>query len=145
MAETVRSLFLKARTLLDEYSDDGVLIPESEVIDMQGKSILLCDMAQKELYEKSRADLTIEEPTTLATINDITQVNYKADQAIVYYIAARLAPFENKELVNFFEEKFEQLKRMAVNKATEIPTADVYEFVEAVRTVVDDVVIWDGF
>jgi len=60
MAQTVRQLFLKARTLLDEYSDDGVLIPESEVIDMQGKSILLADMGQKELYRIGKLYNTFE-------------------------------------------------------------------------------------
>lgn len=51
MAETVRSLFLKARSLLDEFTDDGVLIPEDEVIDMQSKAVPLADLAQKELYK----------------------------------------------------------------------------------------------
>jgi hypothetical protein len=60
MAQTVRQLFLKARALLDEYSDDGVLIPESEVIDMQGKSILLADMAQKELFKIGKLYNTFE-------------------------------------------------------------------------------------
>jgi len=60
MAETVRNLFLKARALLDEYSDDGVLIPESEVIDMMGKSILLADMAQKELHKIGKLYNTFE-------------------------------------------------------------------------------------
>jgi len=60
MAETVRNLFLKARVLLDEYSDDGVIIPEAEVIDMQTKSILLCDMAQKELHKIGKLYDTFE-------------------------------------------------------------------------------------
>jgi len=126
LPETVQNLFLKARTLLDEYSDDGVIIPDAEVIDMQGKSILLCDMAHKELYEQSRLDLTKTEPDTLTAITDLTEVNYKADQAIVYYVTARLAPFENKELVVFFEDKYEQLKRKCVNKASETEILDVY-------------------
>jgi len=126
VAETVKNLFLKARTLLDEYSDDGVIIPDAEVIDMQEKSVLLADMAQKELYEQSQLDLTKAEPNTFTTIDSVTEVNYKADQAIVYYIAARLAPFENKELVNFFDDKYEQLKRKCSNKATEVQITDVY-------------------
>lgn len=131
--ETVRNLFLKARTLLDELTDDGVLIPEAEVADMQAKSILLCDMAHKELYEQSRSDLTKEEPNTLTLITDTTEVNYKADQAIVYYIGARLSPFENKELTNFFEDKYEQLKRHCSNKAVEEPIEDVYGINPAVE------------
>lgn len=126
MAETVRNLFLKARTLLDEHTDDGVLIPESEVIDMQSNSVLLADMGHKELYEQSRSDLTKDEPDDITTIDDTTEVNYKADQAIVYYIAARLSPFENKELVAFFESKYEDLRRRCANKATEALITDVY-------------------
>ena len=137
MAETVRNLFLKARALLDEYSDDGVLIPDAEVADMQAKSILLADLAQKELYDQSLSDLTKLEPTTLTLITDTTEVNYKADQAIVYYIAARLAPFENKELVNFFEDKYEQLKRKSVNKAIEVLIEDAYP--------INTGDVWEGF
>jgi hypothetical protein len=51
MPETIKSLFLKARALLDEYTDDGVLIPDDEVADMQSKAVPLADMAQKELYK----------------------------------------------------------------------------------------------
>ena len=60
MAETVRNLFLKARVLLDEYIDDGVIIPEADVIDMQGKSILLADLAQKELHKIGKLYNTFE-------------------------------------------------------------------------------------
>jgi hypothetical protein len=60
MAETVRNLFLKARTLLDEYTDDGVLIPDSEVSDMGAKSVLLADMAQKELHKIGKLYNTFE-------------------------------------------------------------------------------------
>lgn len=60
MSETVRSLFLKSRALLDEYSDDGVLIPEAEVIDMQKKSVLLADLAQKELHKIGKLYNTFE-------------------------------------------------------------------------------------
>ena len=137
MAETVRNLFLKARALLDEYSDDGVIIPEAEVIDMQAKSIPLCDIAQKKLYEQSQLVLTKVEPDTLTLITDTTEVNYKADQAIVYYIAARLAPFENKELVQFFEDEYKELARKCVNKAIEVLIEDAYP--------IDTGDVWEGF
>lgn len=51
MAETVKALFLKARALLNEYTEDGVLIPDAEIIDLQMKAVPLADMAQKELYK----------------------------------------------------------------------------------------------
>lgn len=57
---TVRNLFLKARVLLDEYTDDGVLIPEAEVADMQAKSILLASMAQYELHKIGKLYNTFE-------------------------------------------------------------------------------------
>lgn len=136
MAETVRNLFLKARTLLDELTDDGVLIPEAEVIDMQEKAVYLADMAHKKVYEQSRLDSTKDEPDTLTLITDTTEVNYKADQAIVYYIAARLSPFENKELVNFFEEEHEDWMRKCANKAVEEPITDVYAVVQEDEEVV---------
>lgn len=60
MPETVSNIILKARALLDEYSDEGVLIPESEVIDLQTKSIPLVDMAQKELYKIGKLYKTFE-------------------------------------------------------------------------------------
>lgn len=58
--ETVASIFMKVRALLDEYTDDGVFIPEDEVIDMQRKSIPLVDMAQKELYKIGKLYKTFE-------------------------------------------------------------------------------------
>jgi hypothetical protein len=60
MAETVKSLFMKARALLDEYSDDGSLIPDADVIDLQQKTIPLADMAQKELYKTGKLYKTLE-------------------------------------------------------------------------------------
>ena len=132
MAEKLSDLFLKARALLDEYSDDGEMLHEDEVKDMQLKAIPLADMVHKELYEYCRLDEEQEEPITFTDIDDTTEVNYKADQAIVYYIAARLAPFENKELVTFFESKYEELKRECQNKATPVTIEDVYSVGEVV-------------
>lgn len=124
--ETLSNLFKKARALLNEYTEDGVLIPEDEIIDLQEKAIPLIDMAHKELFESSKADAEQTEPTTLASISDTTEVNYKADQALVYYCAARLAPFKKKELVGFFEDKYEQLKRTCINKASFVDIIDAY-------------------
>ena len=129
MSESAISLFAKVRALLNTYTEDGVQIPEPDYIDMQEKSIPLIDMGHKELYEMARTDLFKEEPNTITTIDDITEVNYKADQAIVYYVAARLAPFKKKELVMFFEEKYEQLKRGCRNKAVAVVITDAYEVI----------------
>ena len=50
MSATVADVFTKARALLDEYTDDGVVLPDAEVVDLQKKSIVFTDMAQKEMY-----------------------------------------------------------------------------------------------
>ena len=38
------------RAIIDEYTDDSVIIPESEVADIEAKAIRFIDMAQKELF-----------------------------------------------------------------------------------------------
>lgn len=50
MATTVQKLLYDVRALLDEYSDDGVVISADEVADINAKGILFVDMAQKELF-----------------------------------------------------------------------------------------------
>ena len=50
MSATVADVFTKVRALLDEHTDDGSVLPEAEVADLQSKSIVFIDMAQKELY-----------------------------------------------------------------------------------------------
>jgi len=134
MAEIIQNLFYKVRALLDEYTDDGVLVAESDVADMQAKSILLADMAHKELYDRALLVSTVTTPTDITLITNTTQVNYKADQAMVYYIAARLAPFENKELVTFFEDKYDELKRKCVNKVEDVAITDAYPTESEVET-----------
>lgn len=57
---TVNDIFLKARALLDEYTDEGSLIPEADVIDLQKKTIEFADMAQKELVSISDLYNTFE-------------------------------------------------------------------------------------
>lgn len=60
MAVTVQELIYKARALLDEYTDDGTIILESEVADIEAKMILFIDMGQKELYRTGRVFETYE-------------------------------------------------------------------------------------
>jgi hypothetical protein len=126
MAESVRNLFDKARALLNTYTEDGVQMPEADYADMMSKAIPLFDMAHSEIYESCRLDETKDEPDTITSINDPTEVNYKANQALVYYCAARLAPFKKKELVQYFEDKYEQLKISCKNKSTFVDITDEY-------------------
>lgn len=126
MADTILNLFLKSRALLDELTDDGVLILDSEVADMQSKYILHIDTGHKELYEMAKLEAAPDEPVTITLISHTTAVNYKADQALTYYGASLLAHFENKELVAPFRDKFESLMRKCGNKAVEVAITDVY-------------------
>lgn len=57
---TVRDIYLKVRALIDDYTEEGVLIPEQELIDLQQKCIPITDMAQKELYKIGKLYKTFE-------------------------------------------------------------------------------------
>lgn len=50
MATTVQKIMFDVRALLDEYSDDGVVIGAAEVADINAKGVRFVDMAQKELF-----------------------------------------------------------------------------------------------
>lgn len=54
MSTTAQDIFYDVRTLLDEYSDEGIVTPDADVADLQAKSIRLIDMAQKELYKSGK-------------------------------------------------------------------------------------------
>jgi len=47
---TVEKVLLDARALLDEFTDDGVLLAQSEVADIEARGIRFADMAQKEMF-----------------------------------------------------------------------------------------------
>lgn len=57
---TANDIFKKVRILLDEYTEDGIEIPEADVIDLQKKTILLIDMAQRELFKENKNYKTFE-------------------------------------------------------------------------------------
>lgn len=125
-AETVRDLFSKARALLNVYTEDGIPKPEDDYIDLLEKAIPLIDIAHKDIYEIARLDSTKDEPNTITDIDDPTEVNYKGNQALVYYCAARLAPFKKKELVQYFEDEWLRLRARCVNKIIPEDIEDVY-------------------
>lgn len=58
MAITMQSILYKARALLDEYTDEGVITPSADVADIEAKAILFADMAQKELYQTAKFEKT---------------------------------------------------------------------------------------
>lgn len=50
MAVTAQEIFLDVRALLDEYTDDGIMLPDADVADLQAKSLRFIDLGQKHLY-----------------------------------------------------------------------------------------------
>lgn len=60
MSTTVEQVILKARALLDVYTDEGIEIPADDVADIEAKMILFVDMGQKELYKTGQLYNTLE-------------------------------------------------------------------------------------
>lgn len=48
---TVQDLIYDVRALLNEYTDDGVIIAEEDIIDIQEKAIRFVNMGQRQLYK----------------------------------------------------------------------------------------------
>ena len=67
-------------------------------------------------------------PTTITSIAQILEVDDITANAITYYVAAKLAPEENKQLTNFFEGKYNELKLESFYRmpSTEQSIIDVY-------------------
>lgn len=67
-------------------------------------------------------------PTTITSLTQTLEIDDTTVNAITYYVAAKLAPFLNKELVNFFEGKFNELKMESFIKmpSSEQAIVDVY-------------------
>jgi hypothetical protein len=81
MPIAMQDIFNKALALLDNYTEDGVVVSQDEVIDMQIKSILFADMAQKELYALGRMEKQFSfsqkpTPNLLGNISNFEQVDY---------------------------------------------------------------------
>lgn len=57
---TANDIFKRVRVLLDEWTDEGTIIPEADVVDLKEKVVLLIDMAQKELFKENRNYKTFE-------------------------------------------------------------------------------------
>lgn len=54
MSTTVQDIIYKARALIDEYTEEGIIIGAGEVADIEAKMILFIDSGQKELYREGR-------------------------------------------------------------------------------------------
>lgn len=60
MAVIVQDLYYKLLGLLDQYTEDGVITAEEDVIDVQKKFIIFADQAQKELWKYNKITKQIE-------------------------------------------------------------------------------------
>lgn len=99
MPITMNSIFNKARALLDEYTEEGVLTPESDVIDMQTKAIVLADMAQKELYSVGKMEKTFSfnnkpTPNLLGNYSNFEIVDFVGTDQIYEAVGGKAYYFE---------------------------------------------------
>lgn len=100
MPITMQSIFNKARALLDEYTEEGVLTPESDVIDMQTKAIVLADMAQKELYSVGKMEKTFSfnnkpTPNLLGNYSNFEIVDFVGTDQIYESVGGKAYYFES--------------------------------------------------
>lgn len=49
-------------------------------------------------------------PVTITALTDVLEIDDITAQALAYYAAAKLAPFNNKDLTSFYQQEFERLK-----------------------------------
>jgi len=69
-------------------------------------------------------------PITITNKNDVLEIDDITANAITYYVASKVAPHEMKELTNFFEEKYNELKQASkiTTPASEQTIQDVYRW-----------------
>jgi hypothetical protein len=96
---TAEKILLDVRTLLDELTKKGVLIPESTIADLIAKGIRLIDMAQKELYSVGnfykKFEITQKNPDSLfGKFNGFEILEFKGTDIIKGDCAGRVYYFE---------------------------------------------------
>jgi hypothetical protein len=67
-------------------------------------------------------------PTTVTALTDVLEIDDITANAIVYYVAAKIAPHENKDIITICENKYRELKieSSITSPATEQTIEDVY-------------------
>jgi type III secretory pathway component EscV len=112
---TVSDAFKKVRVNLNQFTEDGAEIPESELADIKINTISLADTAQKKLFRIAKLDSTKISPSNITKIDDEFEINDLGVEAVICFITSRLAVYSNKELVNFYEDEYnkivEEIKR----------------------------------
>jgi hypothetical protein len=82
----MQDIAYKTRALLDEYTDEGIVIGDEDVADINAKVIKFADMAYKELYSVARIEKKFEFsnvpfPNLLGDTSNFNQVDFVgADQ-----------------------------------------------------------------
>lgn len=82
MSTTVQEVLYDARALLDEYTDDGVVISTDDLPDLMSAGLRFVNMGQKELYGIGRIQKTIEltcKPVTNALGSEFEFVEFTGE------------------------------------------------------------------
>jgi len=83
MSTTVQNIYDKVLGMIDQFSEDGVSIPEAELSDIRNKVILFCDMNQKELWKynknKEIIELNLKPPANVLAGNNTALVDFEGE------------------------------------------------------------------
>lgn len=84
MSITVQEISYNARALIDEYNEDGVVIPASEVATIETNSIRFINMAQQEVYKLLKIFKTFEffnkpAPNLLGNLSNFELITFIGD------------------------------------------------------------------
>lgn len=131
MPITMASIFTKVRALLDEYTEEGIVTPEADVIDLQTKAIQFADMAQKELYAVGRMEKTFSfnnkpVPNLLGNISNFNIVDFIGTDQTYQAVGAKAYYFESTGAGTAYIEEYDGL---AWNILQTVPMPIIDDFV----------------
>jgi len=88
MTTTARDIFETARALLDELTDDGTLIPDIDVIDLQKKAIRFINTSQRELYKQGEifAEFEVAHTPYKNILGSMFKTEEHTDEDIIYEV-----------------------------------------------------------
>lgn len=112
MPISMASIFTKVRALLDEYTEEGVVTPDADVVDMQTKAIQFADMAQKELYAVGRMEKTFSfnnkpYPNLLGNISNFNIVDFIGTDQTYEAVGAKAYYFESTGAGTAYIEEYD--------------------------------------
>lgn len=141
MPITMQSIFTKARALLDEYTEEGVVTPESDVIDLQTKAIQFADMAQKELYMVGRMEKTFSfqnkpVPNLLGTYSNFDIVDFVGTDQSYQAVGAKAYYFESTGAGTAYIEEYDGAAWNTLETVS-MPIGDVFVAYKGTVTATD--------